>query len=813
VCPDALVGLCLQRGPAMVVAMLAIVKAGGAYLPLDPDYPQERLRFMIEDAAASLVLVEHSLRDRVPASAPVLCIDSPEPDEYPDVDPCAVARPDDLAYVIYTSGSTGTPKGVAVPQRGVIRLVLETDYVRIDARDTIAQASNSSFDAATFEIWGALLAGARLAIVGKERLLSGSALEQEIDRHGITTMFMTTALFNEHAARTPALFSRLATLLVGGEAIDAATVQRVLDAGPPRRLINAYGPTETTTFATWYEIPRHRVAPPIPIGRPISNTRCHILDALMQPVPVGVIGDLYVGGPGLARGYLNRDALTAERFVADPFEAGERLYRTGDRARYRADGQIVYCGRSDQQVKLRGFRIELGEIEDALAQQAGVRQCCIVVREDEPNNRRLVAYVVAESGATITGEFLRTLLAQRLPSYMVPSAVVLMQALPLTANGKLDRDALPRPPAPGSGGPESGMDELERQLSQLWAGVLGVASVGVDDSFFDLGGHSLLAIRLLDAVDKCWGRTLGLASLFEAPTVRAQAALLRSDAPRAGSVSSCAVAVQPAGHRPPLFFVSGYGGALLPFRALAGALGTDQPLYVLDFNSMADLSEDDAVVTVERIATRMLVDMRRIQPHGPYHLAGFSLGGKIVYEMAQQLHRDGESTRLLALLDCAAPGYPRMRSFPVRALLHIRHALAHDRREALRYIADRVLMLRKYFWRVDRKLFEGDDDAGATAVAREIETRSKAAYDAWRAYVPARYAGHITLIAAGRRAYQPGVIRDDPMMGWPALVAGGVDLATLPCDHVQMLDEPYAPELARLLAKRISPEPLASHMG
>ena len=805
--PDVLVGCCLHRHLDMLVAMLAIVKAGGAYVPLDPQYPAERLAFMLADCHCPVVLTEQALRDRLPGSrAQVLCVDADHArwGRHPDSDPASAAHPDHLAYVIYTSGSTGTPKGVAVTQLAVMRLVINTDYVQLGPKDVMAQVSSSSFDAATFEIWGALLNGARLVILPKEVLLSAAALARAIEAHAINTMFVTTSLFHEHAASAHPAFGGLDQLLVGGEAIDPVAVRRVFEAAPPKRLLNAYGPTETTTFAAWHEV-SDPTAATVPIGRPIANTRCHVLDASLEPVPIGAIGELFIGGPGLARGYLNRPELTAERFIADPFRPGERLYRSGDRARYLGDGNLVYLGRIDRQVKLRGFRIELGEIEAALSREPGVAQCAVIVREDRPGDQRLVAYVVASTPAVVgSAAQLRDRLAARLPPYMVPSSVVVLDAMPLTVNGKLDRAALPRPnpePQPATVREAVASDALEQQMASIWQQVLGVQAIGLDDSFFDLGGHSLLAIKLLDGIEKHFKRSLGLATFFEAPTIRSQVALLRQAT--AVAPASCAVAIQPRGSRPPLFFVSGHGGAILPFRSLARELGSDQPLYVLDMNS---LGPSEGEVTLEGMASRMLDDMRRIQPHGPYHLAGFSLGGKIVFEMAQQLHRAAQPVGLMALLDCAAPGARRLRPFPVRVWLHLKQAAASERREAATYLLERLRRLRRYFGPRQRavpKVFKTADIQESSAVARAIEMQAARIFEAWQAYVPASYPGRITLVKAQQRDHGPGVV-EDPYLGWGSLAGGGVDVGVLPCAHRAMLDEAQAPALAMLLTQRLN---------
>ncbi len=712
--PDVLVGLCMERTPLMVVAVIAIVKAGGAYVPLDPEYPPERLAFMLADTAAPVVLTQRSLRAQVPdCAARVVCMDDDVGafETSADDNPVPTAASTHLAYVMYTSGSTGTQKGVAVEQRAVTRLVVNTNYVQFGPHHAMAQASNISFDAATFEIWGALLNGAPLVIVPKHVLLSARALEECIERRRIKTMFMTTSLFNEHAAHAPGIFHGLDQLLVGGERLDPVAVQRVIDAAAPGRLINGYGPTETTTFATSFEVPRTPSpdAMSIPIGRPLANTRCYVLDASMEPVPVGVVGELYVGGVGVARGYLHRPQLTAECFLDDPFVPGERLYRTGDLVRYLPDGVIDYVGRADRQIKLRGFRIEPGEIEAHLARMPGVAQCVVVVREDAPGDKRLVGYVVPSAGvAEPSPEALSDALAHRLPAYLVPSKIVAVKALPLTANGKLDARALPAPDEhagedKSAGGapmrtqrrldaevdPRVPADEWEQQLKALWQQLLKVEDIGCEDNFFELGGHSLLAIRLLDAIDKQFGRTLDIAVFFHAPTIRDQALLLRQQR----TISTCVIAIQSRGERPPLFVVPGYGGAVSPFHGLAKALGSEQPLYLVDLNSVG--CDPAQPLALESVAAQVVESMRRVQPHGPYHVAGYSLGGRIAYEIAQQLVGAGEHVDLLAMLDCGAPGYPRIQSFVSRTLLHIRHALQLAPGESRAYFAARVRSLQE----------------------------------------------------------------------------------------------------------------------
>jgi amino acid adenylation domain-containing protein len=535
------VALCMERSARMVVALLGILKAGAVYVPLDPTYPRERLAFMLADAGARLLVTERALAGMVGGGvAHVLWDDWRGGDT-------AVSRgfvgAENLAYVVYTSGSTGTPKGICVTHRAVNRLVINCDYTRLGTEDRVAQASNSSFDAATFEIWGALLNGARLVIIGKEEAIEPTRLTARLKGEQVNTIFLTTALFNQVAREDASAFSQLRYVLFGGEAVDPRWVREVLARGKPQHLLHVYGPTESTTFATWHEV-EHVAddAVTVPIGRPISNTKTFILDERMRPVPVGVVGELFIGGDGLARGYLNRPALTAERFVPDPFsgEPGARLYRTGDLTRYLPGGAVEFLGRVDHQVKVRGFRIELGEIEAALTQHPHVAEAVAIVRQQPDGEKRLVAYLVGAGDDASFGA-LRRSLKERLPEYMIPSAFVWLDALPLTPNGKVDRAALPEPEAARGDAVmfEGARTGIEEMLAGIWAGALGIERVGACDNFFELGGHSLLATRVVSQLRKAFGVEIALRSLFENPTVAELAAVIagaiRGEAPDAAT--------------------------------------------------------------------------------------------------------------------------------------------------------------------------------------------------------------------------------------------------------------------------------------
>ncbi|HEX2077189.1 MAG TPA: amino acid adenylation domain-containing protein, partial [Longimicrobium sp.] len=523
---ESRVGLCLERSAELVVAMLAVLKAGAAYVPLDPAYPAERLALMAEDAGLAALLTREHLRDALAGLAGgTLCLDTLAGElAATPAEPLRVEVPAEaLAYVIYTSGSTGRPKGVAVPHRGVVRLVRETDFAQLEASDRVVQVSNMSFDAATFEVWGALLNGSCLVGAEREVVLSPERLADFLRREGVTATFLTSALFNQTVRAVPGAFATMRHVLVGGDAVDPTAMRAALEAGGPERLLNAYGPTENTTFSAWHRVEAVEAgAATVPIGRAVAISTLYVLDAALNPAPVGVAGELYVGGAGVARGYLGRPELTAEKFVPDAFgPAGARLYRTGDRVRWNTAGAIEFLGRVDHQVKIRGFRIEPGEVAAVLLEHPAVRDALVVVREDGPGERRLVAYAAAEAPTAELREHLRG----RLPEYMVPSAFVVLEVLPLTPNGKVDRSALPEPEAgSGAGAYVAPRGAVEELLAEIFAGVLEQERVGVEDDFFALGGHSLLATRVVSRVREVLGVELPLRALFEAPTVAGLAA-------------------------------------------------------------------------------------------------------------------------------------------------------------------------------------------------------------------------------------------------------------------------------------------------
>ncbi len=528
------VGLCLDRSVELVVAMLAVLKAGGASVPLDSEYPKDRLSLLLSESDAPVVVTQSSLVAHLPRTAArVVCVDTERAAiaTSDHTNPDRRSGPEDAAYVIFTSGSTGRPKGVVMVHRGVIRTMYDPDYLRLTPADRVGQAAVVSFDAAMFEIWAPLLQGACIVGVSRKISLHAGDLEEFLRSRQLTVLFLTTALFNQVAGDRPDAFRSLRCVMFGGQAADPAAVRAVMNADHPKEVLHLYGPAEVTTFGTWHrvlDVPEGAVT--VPIGKPMSNTTAYLLDGALQLVPIGVPGELFLGGDGLAQGYLNQPELTAEKFLANPFGPG-RLYRTGDWCRFRDDGALEFLGRRDSQVKLRGFRVELGEIQSVLSGHASVQESVVVARDDDQGDKRLVAYVVSSNGQSTTDDLWRDLrlhLSRQLPDFMVPSAFVRLDRLPMTPNGKTDLRALPPPSGRRQCGGSMVLPRtfLEKEIARVWCEVLSLEEVGVGDNFFDLGGHSLLLVRAQSRLAARLKREIGIAELFQFPSVETLAAHL-----------------------------------------------------------------------------------------------------------------------------------------------------------------------------------------------------------------------------------------------------------------------------------------------
>jgi amino acid adenylation domain-containing protein len=800
------VGVLAERSIEMIVAVLGILKAGGAYVPLDADYPAARLAFLIEDSGVKLIVGAGRFPAAMEAHALVRL----------DVDREVIAAESDarlgdvaasgssLAYIMYTSGSTGTPKGVCAPHRAVVRLVRNTGYAPFGDDETFLQFAPLAFDASTFEIWGPLLNGGRLVIYAPG-IAALSDLGDVIRSQGVTTLWLTTGLFNAMVEENVQGLASLRRILTGGDSLSVAHVQTAIDALPNVELINGYGPTEGTTFTTCHAIPHARATGAISIGRPIANTRVYILDPHLAPAPIGVFGELYVGGDGVARGYLNRPELTAERFIASPFVEGDRLYKTGDLARWMPDGTIAFGGRRDFQVKIRGFRIELGEIEVALGAHPAMRECTVIVREDSPGEKRLVAYVVPTSPeAAPAPTELRAFLKESLPDYMIPTVFVTLAALPLTANGKVDRAALP---APTEGGAAPGSttvaprDELEAQIVTIWRRVLNISRVGITDSFFDLGGHSMLAVRMASELKKVLGRTIPLMSLFEAQTIEQIADLLREGP--AKHQWKTLVPIKPTGSRRPFFLVTRPNANSLGYIALAKRFDPDQPMYGLQFQypEEAYLGRPYSREEYEDRGRSYVEILRAFQPEGPYLLGGMCEGALIAFVMTRQLEAAGQRVAFLGMMDAWPEENTRSRTLNWlfaydRQLRDFMRQQRKKKQSLLRQALDRVV------GRVRSKLW------GAEPSKVRAEVQRAAAFDAttralWDervfpgpSFVPPRVNAPITVL---RVKDQPYWRIKDERLGWSDRTNATVDLHYLDGQHADFMRAPHVDVLAREL--------------
>jgi amino acid adenylation domain-containing protein len=657
------VGLCVPRGAAMIAGMLGILRAGGSYVPMPPAYPAERIRLMLEDSNAAAVLAQgpglQALSKFAPAR-PVLDLDAVlDPREpAPDAPPCASPDAESAAYIIYTSGSTGTPKGTLVSHRSIHNLVLSLRRDLQGPDDVVAQLADYAFDAATFEIWGTLLTGGTIAIIEGNAVTEPERLEVLLREHAVTTAFFTTSLFNLIAELRPQALASLHNIATGGEKFNWSAFQRVMIAAPDLRLWHVYGPTECTCFSTGFLCtPRCLETGVLPIGRPLINYTAYVLDENRKLLPPGVPGELHIGGDGVALGYLNRPELTGARFVPNPFADADDLranrntllYRTGDSVRWLEDGNIEFLGRFDQQAKVRGFRVELGEIEAALARCPAVASAVVTVREQPGGEKQLVGWATPASDTDPQPDELRQFLQQTLPPYMIPDRLVVVDRLPLTSSGKIDRFALPEPPAdtPSDDGEEL-TTPLTSQLIEIWQDLLGVNPISTRQDFFALGGHSLLAVRMVTRVAEILGHPVPVSMLFGSPTIGQLAAALAKEYRPRQPVTE----VQPGAGRRPLFFFDGdwLGGGLY-CRNLARLIDHERPFYVV---SPHGLDGKPVPGSVEAMAADRVGALLAVQSDGPFLLGGYCAGGLVALEMAHQLRARGHAVPTVVLLDSVA---------------------------------------------------------------------------------------------------------------------------------------------------------------
>lgn len=808
--PEVLVGMCVEPSIEMIVGVLGVLKAGGAYVPLDPGLSRDRIQFMIHDTQSPVILTQSHLETRV-GDGPfkTLLLDSLDGtvSKLSALNiPCSVSA-DSLIYVIYTSGSTGKPKGVAVPHRGPVRLVRNTNYTSVDSTDRCAKVCNFAFDASTFEIWLPLANGATLTFVPEHILLSPSEFVEFTKAQDITTMLLPTALFHRIATERPNAFGALSQLIVGGEALDPQRAREVLSSDkPPGRFVNAYGPTEASCIASFFDVAQlEQDAMSVPIGHPISNTTLHVLDKHLNPVPVGIKGELYVGGPGVARGYLGRSELTDACFLADPFsQNGQgRLYKTGDLVRYFSDGNLEFLGRADHQVKIRGFRIEIGEIENCLQDCPSIRQAYVMVRT-ERGHKMLVAFVVLADGrrSSEAVEVVRRYLKDRLPSYMVPSVILSLEFLPLTTNGKVDRrklDAIDL--VPDDDGCTAGpRNEYELRVAQVWESVIGRPPPNLHTSFFEAGGDSLLAVQFLARLEDEFHRQLPLSQLYEAGTIESLAVELRSEQTTALGSELLHLRQAPGAA---LFMVHPLSGSAICYGQLSALLSC--PFYGLQSAAL----ETDAVPLecIKEMATRYVELLCSVQEEGPYLLGGWSFGGIVALEMASQLEAMRQSVSGLVLFDTAAPG-AELASLALDEVLGMalremssRFGVELDVQPADMIGQEPSEMMNIAFAEA-RRLGALPPDAEVTALERLVAV-CMANARALNTYKGCRVRANIVLLRASDDAHSDEVfVNGGPRstdLGWGAFTHGRVTVNMTSGDHMSMLFDPHVKDLSHRL--------------
>jgi amino acid adenylation domain-containing protein len=821
--PDTLVAVCLERSIEMVVTLLGVLKAGRAYLPLDASYPVERLRYMLEDSGAKLLVTTTKFAELFGETTRTLYVEGLAEllESHSRARVTSEVAPGHLAYVIYTSGSTGQPKGVMITHRGLVNYLhwARRTYVlsgerKNDRGPGSALHSSIGFDLSITSLWVPLMAGESVVLVAEELGLEG--LLRSLREQGPFSLVKLTpshlAVLNEQL-RGEELRRSTRVVVIGGEALANERVRVWREQAPETRLINEYGPTETVVGCCVYEV-NHETSweGDVAIGRPIANTQLYVLDGRMQPVAVGVVGELYIGGEGLARGYLRRPELTAQKFVPHPFaeNEGARLYRTGDLARYRSDGELEFLGRLDEQVKVRGYRIELGEIESVLRECEGVKEAVVVV-EDADAEKRLIGYVVAETGVDLRVEQMRAQLREQLPEYMVPAVFMELEALPLTVNGKVDRRALP---ALGIAKHErttaftAPRNTLEIALAKVWEELLGVSPIGITDNFFDLGGSSILAVRMVALVEKQFGREVSLNTLFKGATIEYLAEVLsQKDGPQPWSPL---VPIQPLGSKAPFFCVHAIGGQVLGFYQLGRYLSQDQPFYGIQ---AAPLMQVEDETSIEQMAAQYVAAVRVMQPVGPYRVGGFSFGGSVAFEMACQLQKQGQQVALLAVMDTPSPRFMHqlLEDDEADQLVGLGWVTARQKGKYLLLDAEVLRRLEPeerldYFLKEMKKLDLTAQEAEVSHLRRFLVGFS-ARQRAQRKYFP-RYSfpGAVTLFRCKeddpetrKKLERAGLDADDPAYGWSGFSLEPVEIRYVDGHHNRMCEEPYVQDLAASL--------------
>jgi amino acid adenylation domain-containing protein len=815
--PDVLCGIYLERSLEMLVGVLGILKAGGAYVPLDPEYPQERLSFMLEDSRAEVLLTRRRLVERLqghPARTVYLDTEwqiiSGEEEENPHL----VINNRNLVYLIYTSGSTGRPKGVMIEHLSLTNyLCWCMNAYSLENGCGSPVHTPLGFDLTLTSLLAPLLAGKRVVFLPEEKGVTALAdslrSKQDFSVVKLTPSHLELLgqmLKPEEAAGGTRAF------VIGGEALRSETLAFWRKHAPGVKLFNEYGPTETVVGCSVYELKNETpVGETVPIGLSISGSEIYLLDKELNPVPPGAPGEIYIGGKGLARGYLGRPGLTATRFIPHPFsaEAGARLYRTGDSARRLPDGNLEFMGRIDRQVKIHGYRIELGEVEARLLSHTAIREATVVAREGVSGEKQLVAYVVLSEQSKPSHRELRHYMEERLPQYMIPATFVFMDKLPLTLNGKVDERALPTPLFVRDDVEQEYIAPrtvIEQRLASIWSEILGVRQVGISDNFFELGGDSLLAVNLLVKIHEVFGQNLSASILIREATIEYLAGVIASSSGM--EFWSTVVEIQTGDEaQTPFFLVHDIGGDIFGFGPLARLIGPDQPFYGLQARGLDGIQEP--FTQMEMMAAYYVGEILKLQPEGPYLLGGYSLGGVIAFEMAQQLHAQGRRVAFLAVLDEPSPVSNGLRKLSPAAIGNVARNFPHWlrdhvwRRSTAEVFADTRKRLGNIVQKSVRRIFSPFGVKPYQATIAEVidmeqlpESRRRvmeALYQAVMNYAPRVYPGRLTLF---RTRAQPLAASYGKDKGWGKLAAQGVEIRVVSGNHRNMYEEPHVHILA-----------------
>ena len=804
--PETLVAMCMERSLDMIVGILGVLKAGGAYLPLDLSYPPDRLAFMIEDANPPVALTQESLAARLPKhQAQIICLDS----DWPAIaresgdNLTAIAGPDNLAYVIYTSGSTGKPKGCQITHSNVVRLFDATwDWYKFDENDVWTMFHSYAFDFSVWEIWGALFYGGRVVVVPFLVSRSPEAFYRLLSEKRVTVLNQTPSAFRQLILAEESVGVHdlsLRYVIFGGEALEMQSLKPWYQRHGDRKplLVNMYGITETTVHVTYRPLSLDDTERGSVIGKPIPDLQLYVLDQHRQPVPLGVAGEMYVGGAGVARGYLNRPELTKQRFIPDPFSSlpEARLYKTGDLARLLPDGDVEYLGRIDHQVKIRGFRIELGEIESVLANHPAIHQNLVTAREDNTGDKRLVAYVVPKSNQHLNIADLRSYIRQSLPEYMVPSVFSVMKSFPLTPTGKIDRAALPPPVQEqrDQSAIVAPRNEREELLLSIFQEILKVESISVTDDFFDLGGHSLMAAHLMSQIQAATGRQIPLAALFRAATVESLAQLIERD-PNVDHEPIVVEIQRGESGRLPFFAIVPPGEESLGYAMLARHMGPEQPVYKIQGHAPITFSQRPYSDDEMRAMTREYIEaMRSVQPNGPYCLGGLCDGAHIAEQIILSLESQGEEVGLFAIFDTWV-----LQHSQIRWLWKIHYYADRLREMKSLSLSERLAAYKRV----------AENKVQQVAGTKPPRTDWQQAY--WPdGFTPPRYQAPILLF---KRPRQPFYYINDPLMGWEKRSASGVEIREIDFSHLEILREPHVRFFGKELSERVArvPVPTAS---